>query len=1585
MVTNYVSALTARTHRRAPALAFFFLILLLSAHRGLAAGPLNPSFESGTSAYWQAPWGVEIVYDEFPQIYMHNPYLPVHGQFFAIVTNGEEDIYNRLVSDGFSAVAGQTISGYAFFQTYDNLPYNDEGQVAIRSGGSDVQVVFSKSVADVGDFGQTGWTRWQYTVPVTGTYQVEARVVNRGDNNWYSLVGLDAISLTDAGAPLPAYHPRPMGGSQHGKGDPSFTRWLPLSFSPQVSSQPFRTRLGPLPPPWGNLHCTYSIALREDLNLDLNGRSLESPGGITPRYSLTDADGSRLVFDSGLVPHTDVRSRLVRLADGRYQLRQAGPPGQMGQRGRYTYTFEALAGTPGVGRLLSIEDDLGNRHTCVWTSSGAYFLSVTDSSSGRQLLFKAGPSSYLDQVDATANEGSAPAVRTSVSFDTGGHLTQVQVYGGGTSTPTHTATFGYGGPNGDSVVSDAQGVSVTRQSYISSPAKDPLGLPIPRLSQSTEGDAADTTSSEDGGSVAGTVRYTYGPEQTNGGSGQAARTNTVTDARGNTTSLLYSFAADPFDDINQGVIRSTLAAGPTFAGASGPNQWMTVFTPDITNPTQVSLTDPLGRTWQSFLDGMGNVTSTRNPQGETWQFGYSQDGEDLTSATDPTGLRTAFVFGEGAPLSRLTSVADPAGQTQARLTYNSFGQISSVTAPGAVAASGGDETTTFAYDPVTGDLTRITGPLGDSVTFDEYDALGDPLSFSVFPDTGNLVTSQTPLTTHVTWSAAQEVTQVQLPNGVQTLNTWNNGVATGVQARAPGGSVLSQMGFSYDSRGRLYRATDLVGVAAEYRYDKNSNLTRVLDGRGNATRLGYGANNEPTDVTWPGGQSASIRYDTAGRVRSTTDERGIVKNYGYDGADRLTSIEFPAYPGQNLSLSCDAAGRPLTLSDASSSVSIGYSHPNRWPTGVTSTFGGRTYAVSYTYYPDGKRQSMTSPAGTTTYRYDAVGRLSQLTSPFGQTTTWSYDHAGRIAGETTTTATGVPIRTDYQWGVSGLATDLSTAPVYLRGIQQKVNGQPFWTYTLTHSYLGQIVGRDGQGRLGEQEHAVFGYDARGRLASDSSQYQVPMQIIAGGGGGGTPVTQIYTYTGGGNYSYDLSNNLRGGAGGWSYNAANQLTNAPWTAALAGATGLSYDAAGNLVSGNGMTLSWDAWGRLQSVSGTPSGTVSFAYDAAGRRVSKTVGGRTTHFIYDGQVLVCEVDAATGQVLRSYTWGATGLLSDRVGAQSRFYLYDSSGNTRALLDANGNLLGRGVYLAWGAPLASLAPPTPLGWNGRAGAYLDSETGLVLMGARYYARNMGRFISRDPIGFAGGINLYAYCGGDPLNYADPSGLDFIVGPSSAPWFQFNGMGSLEALAAGSAGMLEGFTWGGLSTPYGHPYQSIPGYGASVGLGKMASGALAAAAVVAAGRAVLEAGAAMLPAKGSNSPQAAARAVNSATNCLPRVRPGYTRVYRGTSAPDVLQVSRSMRSALERGEAVPSGAEHFMTNTEALDHAFGNLSQDLSHGVSATTNAATAAGIRSHTIVYDVPNSIFERLPQVNPLQAEVVFKYSIPNAFRVGVTKP
>ncbi|MES4793326.1 MAG: hypothetical protein C4321_10415, partial [Chloroflexota bacterium] len=556
----------------------------------------------------------------------------------------------------------------------------------------------------------------------------------------------------------------------------------------------------------------------------------------------------------------------------------------------------------------------------------------------------------------------------------------------------------------------------------------------------------------------------------------------------------------------------------------------------------------------------------------------------------------------------------------------------------AVAASGFDEITQFTYDGTTGDLTQVTTPLGEIISVSNYDPLGDPGLFTVYPDTGNPATSTTPLSTSFSYDAAQMPVLITAPSNTRLETTFTDGVIT--QYRwynlALPSTTLAQVNLSTDSRGRLYAASDLAGSLAQFKYDKRGNLTRIFDGAHSVapniyTQVTYGKNNEPTGLIWPGGKQITPTYDKGGRFSTTTDERGVVSRFTFDNANRFTGVTTDPWNGflaQSVTVPSggyDAAGRlqrieprdGTTLKDA---TQFTYEPTRKRLQNVATTLGSRTYNVSYDYYPDGKRHTMTSPAGVTTYTYDKAGRLKTLVSPAGETTTWSYDKAGRVTSEVTTTTAGQNVGTTYTYGPSGQTGDPSTAPVYLRTLTHTVNGTPLWTFTLKHSYLGQLLEQTGVGPTGESDYAAYGYDARGRLTGDSEQYQV---------GGATS-------TGGGVYNYDLANNLQGGptdpsgAGGWSYNADNQATSA--RGGLSGGTGLTYDFAGNLTAINGKGLAWDPFGQLVSWTNTPSGTISFSYDYAGRRVSKTVGatGVTTHFLYNGSLLIAEVDAVTGTV-------------------------------------------------------------------------------------------------------------------------------------------------------------------------------------------------------------------------------------------------------------------------------------------------------------------------------------------------------------------
>jgi RHS repeat-associated protein len=91
----------------------------------------------------------------------------------------------------------------------------------------------------------------------------------------------------------------------------------------------------------------------------------------------------------------------------------------------------------------------------------------------------------------------------------------------------------------------------------------------------------------------------------------------------------------------------------------------------------------------------------------------------------------------------------------------------------------------------------------------------------------------------------------------------------------------------------------------------------------------------------------------------------------------------------------------------------------------------------------------------------------------------------------------------------------------------------------------------------------------------------------------------------------------------------------------------------------------------------------------------------------------------------------------------------------VNSSGSVTSTDVYNAYGKLLSGNPSGDEFGFGGQAGYRTDQETGLVLLGERYYDPQSERFLTRDPLGYAGGMDLYAYCGDNPVGNMDPSGL--------------------------------------------------------------------------------------------------------------------------------------------------------------------------------------------------------------------------------------
>lgn len=176
------------------------------------------------------------------------------------------------------------------------------------------------------------------------------------------------------------------------------------------------------------------------------------------------------------------------------------------------------------------------------------------------------------------------------------------------------------------------------------------------------------------------------------------------------------------------------------------------------------------------------------------------------------------------------------------------------------------------------------------------------------------------------------------------------------------------------------------------------------------------------------------------------------------------------------------------------------------------------------------------------------------------------------------------------------------------------------------------------------------------------------------------------------------------------------------------------------------------------------------------------GGTTGYLFDGDRVMADSRA-------DYTdGGVTGIISERASGVSKAYHGDHLGSTRGLTNGSETVTDTCEYDAWGLGIASTgSTATPFGFAGGHGYQRDPDSGLMLLGARYYDPSIGRFISRDPIGYEGGLNLYAYCNGDPVNAVDPDGEDWR-------WAI-----TIKVVAKLFVGMVVGDTGGGAPTDPG------------------------------------------------------------------------------------------------------------------------------------------------------------------------------------------
>jgi len=207
--------------------------------------------------------------------------------------------------------------------------------------------------------------------------------------------------------------------------------------------------------------------------------------------------------------------------------------------------------------------------------------------------------------------------------------------------------------------------------------------------------------------------------------------------------------------------------------------------------------------------------------------------------------------------------------------------------------------------------------------------------------------------------------------------------------------------------------------------------------------------------------------------------------------------------------------------------------------------------------------------------------------------------------------------------------------------------------------------------------------------------------------------------------------------------------------------LTFDANGNMTSDGTNSYAWDAENRLILITYPGAGTNSqYTYDGLGGwvKIVETAAGTTIstkQFVWDeDQECPSETRDGTGAITAQYfdqgqTIGGT--------TNKYFYALDHLGSVRELTDSSGNIQAQYAYDPYGRKTNTQGSVDSDFQY--AGYYFHSSSGLLLTSTRPYSPSLGRFINRDLIEEAGGVNVYAYANGDPVNFSDPMGTQGIT----------------------------------------------------------------------------------------------------------------------------------------------------------------------------------------------------------------------------------
>jgi len=822
--------------------------------------------------------------------------------------------------------------------------------------------------------------------------------------------------------------------------------------------------------------------------------------------------------------------------------------------------------------------------------------------------------------------------------------------------------------------------------------------------------------------------------------------------------------------------------------------------------------DIRGRSTHNNFNSLGQVLRTWYPDNSREEWTYNKWGQILTykdraantisNAFDNQGrlqqqmdARQSSVFFVYTDADLISVVSNSAGQVWS-FDYDAERRVQEIVHPDS-------SVETFAYSPLGAVTQHVVGDVVQSLAYDELGGLtsvevnGVVVESNRYDKLGRLLWHRNAdglIITNAWDSWGERMGSYGPDNQAETFQYGDRGLT----------NITDRLGIptriQRDSLGRLTGAVDGATNPVSYAYLTNgfNQIQYLWDGKSNRTSWAYDRYGNPTNRGYADSTVNRFKYNQINLLTNKIDAASIATQYTYDANRNLKTI----VPGSNptISFEYDALNQPTNMADGVGTTRWTFDSMNRIG-GETGPFGA---VVSNAYDDFGRLNGVTYAGISWAYEYDDFGRITNIVAPEG---TYQFTYLEQGARRTSVV---------YPSGV----IETNTYDNWIRMSSQAWSAGE--RKLLTIDYLYDAGGRRTNETWNTGRRLGYAYDRAHQLTNAASTNQASDNFAYRYDKAGNPLVRRESGLGVTNV-FDNLNQITSGswmggavtvAGAVNYNAGTVTVNGAvasrsglffertnvslsigtnlitavytgpvfagvaaataQTEVVVGDTSYGHDANGNLTNDANFTYRYNALSRLTNVliKTNDASVLANRYDGLGRRVEATRNGTNTErYVYlPGSFLVLAVLDATNGVKEIFTHGPDlsgavggaggvgGILAQTIGTNAYYLHSDAAGNVILATDPSRQVVATIHYSPFGKPIAQAGPFHPRFLF--SSKEWESSASLYYYGYRFYSPELGRWLTRDPLGeFADPLhNLYRFVGNNPLNNVDPLGLQVM-----------------------------------------------------------------------------------------------------------------------------------------------------------------------------------------------------------------------------------